>query len=273
MLPNGEQRIRLRRPLALLVASAGVLMLMACPIPARHMAQVTPTVAGTIHRDDGSPVAHALVAATSDEDDLSCREARARTTTDTNGRFHLPEVRVERKIFWFTMFESLGMAFYWLCASASSPSDSTSLRRALIRGHELGDIVACLEWRRDGDRRLTCDSSRAPHVLNGGHWTDGRARGWYRVIVADDEPWGHEARVFMQWLDSSSTGDRPVNVRAQVELPTGPPVKTTPAPTISRLDDRWYVTAVSAKPTKWGNERDLRFELGPPGQVKQVPEP
>lgn len=273
MLPNVTGFIHLcgRRVVAPLVVSVGALILVACPLPIPHLALVTPTVAGTIHRDDGSPVAHAVVAATADDDDVSCRKARTRTTTDAHGRFQLPEIRVERKIAWVTMFETLGMKSYWLCATASG-SDSTSIRRAMIHGHEVGDAVACLEWHRERDRRLTCASSRAQGFVSGGHWTDGGVRGWYRVIVADDEPWGYEGRVFVQWLDSSSTGARPVNVRAQVGLDTGPPVKTIPAPILTRLDDRWYVTLVSSKPTTWGNERELRFELGPPGEVKQMPE-
>ena len=259
-----------RRPFAAVLACAGALMLSACPIPARHMAQVTPTLIGIIQRDDGSPVADALVAATAKEADLSCREAQARITTDASGRFQLPEIRVQKRIFWFTMFERFGMTWYWLCASATGSSDSTSIRRTIIRGHVSGDSVACLEWQRDTDRRLTCTSSRAPRILTGGQWTHGPMRGWYRVIVADDEPWGHEARVFVQWLDSSSAGDRAVTVRAQAELATGPPVKSAPVPTLTRLENRWYVTVVSAQQTKWGNDRDLRFELGPPGEVRQV---
>jgi hypothetical protein len=36
------------------------------------------------------------------------------------------------------------------------------------------------------------------------------------------------------------------------------------------LEGRWFLTVVSAKQTTWGNDRDLRFELGPPGDVRQV---
>ena len=249
-------------------------MIMACPIPSRHMAQVTPSVIGTLQRSDGSPVTGALMAATAKEDDVSCREAGAVSTTDSLGRFRLPEIRVQKEIFWFTMFESFGMTFYWLCASFPMGSDSaSSIRRSMIAGHVSGDSVICLEWHREGDTRLTCNSARAQRITTGGWWTDGRLRGWYRVILAEDEPWGHEARVFVQWLESSSAADRGVFVRAQVEVPTGPPVRSTPPAELAPLEDRWFLTVVSAKQTTWGNDRYLRFELGPPGQVRQVREP
>lgn len=244
--------------------------MLGCPIPARHMAQVTPSVVGTIHWSDGSPVTSAQVAVTAKEGDLSCDGAQARSTTDTRGHFQLPEIRVQKRVFWFTMFESFGMTWYWLCARSAVLNDSLSVLRTMIRGHVSGDSVACLAWQQERNPRLTCNSPGAQRIVNGGNWTDGRLRGRYRVIVADNEPWGHEARVFVQWLDSSSTGDHRVSLRAQVELPTGPPVRSVPVPELAPLEGRWYITVVSAKQTKWGNDRHLRFELGPPGDVRQV---
>lgn len=183
-------------PLFTVTCVALACSLIACPIPARHTAQVTPSVIGTLHRSDGSPVAGAPVAVTRDERDVSCREAGARTLTDSIGRFRLPEVSVQKRIFWFTMFESFGMTSYWLCAGASDSTPGvTSRRRTMIRGHVSGDSVACLEWNRPAEVRLTCNSPGARQIVTGGTWTDGSGHGSYRVILVGDEPWEHDSRV------------------------------------------------------------------------------
>ena len=238
------------------------------PLPIPHMAQATPPVTGTLYASDGTPVAGERVAATDHERDRSCTRAGGRAITDARGRFAMPEVKVRRRIFWFTMMENFGMTGYWLCAGPADSAMGTAPRqRSNVAGHFLGDTVACLEWRWREAERLACNSSRLDRVVTGGTWSEGGSSGWYRLILHGD----YDARVFVQWVEPGPAGT-PLDVRATAELPTGDPVETWYGTQLAGRADRWRVTVSSMKKTKWGNERLLRFELGPPGVIRELPE-
>ena len=51
------------------------------------------------------------------------------------------------------------------------------------------------------------------HVVTGGHWTQGGARGLYRIIVRTGGFEHVASELFIQWLDDPTQSDDPVKVR------------------------------------------------------------
>jgi hypothetical protein len=85
------------------------------------------------------------------------------------------------------MMESLGAAWYWLCAGAAdSTRGPIPLRRVEIDGYARGDTVSCLTWVWQSEHRLTCNAPRVQRIFTDGDWTDGRTSGFYRAILAED---------------------------------------------------------------------------------------
>jgi hypothetical protein len=263
--------IRALIPQVACVFAPGVVACVPLPIP--HNEQVTPFAAGDVRRSDGAPVVGAPVALTRSPRDTLCMKAAIRRSTDSVGHFAFPATEKHKHILWFTMMESFGSTSYWLRAGTiDSAGDTVYRTRTYIPGHVWGDSLACITWVwRDGER-ITCDNvGGARRIVTGGEWTDGNTSGPYRVILAEEGAWGTwNFRGFVQWLEQSSRRNE-VKVRAMTELPVGPELQAPfEGAQFAYNGGHWYVMCPSTKRTKWNRTRWLKFELGPPGQVRQV---
>jgi hypothetical protein len=258
--------------------AAGLLapaVLVGClPLPMYRMEQLTPRVVGTLHRDDGQPIAGAVVNLSNAPDDRTCSALPASDTTDAAGRFELPAITERRRAFFLLLpIDRTSTARFHVCVRpADSPTATTKVLRTTVFASVTGDSVRCLQ--RDGGdvRHLTCESrysyassamySWSPHfIVEGGRWSDGASSGYYRLLLDDADDYGNASRLAVQWIDSSG-------VRATVESPTRETVRPWPAPKLVHRDGRWYATSIAVKPTKWANDRQLAVELGPPGTAR-----
>jgi hypothetical protein len=242
------------------------------PLPIPHTKQVTPQVTGRLHQSNGRPSSGVSIALTASAKDTARSRPAIRTTTDAADAFQVPFTEERKGILWLTLMENPGgITTYWLGASATDPvREPAHRRRTYIVGHKDGDTLQCLDWVWKQEARVTCNTEDAARMLVGGTWVEGVDSGTYRVILAEDDRYASAFRGFVQWIVPASTG-RPDTIRAITELPVGPQIAgERSGPTLAQEDGRWYLTVLSTRPTKWGNKRWLRFELGPPGQVRQV---
>jgi hypothetical protein len=77
-------------------------------------------------------------------------------------------------------------------------------------------------------------------------------------------------RGFVQSLEPSRGGEE-VTVRAITELPVGAELRGPwEGAHFGYQNGHWYLMAPSIKRAKGNKTRWLKFELGPPGQVRQV---
>jgi hypothetical protein len=258
-------------------------LLGACiPIPAKHYEQVTPTVVGTLSLDDGTPAKDYFIAATDDWKDLGCSRPGGRGVADSLGRFRLPATSEEKKIFWLTLMENLGMRSYWVCSRPAALGASGSARvgdvaRTPVWGHFRGDTLDCVSWQWSDTTRLSCNTTPADEnrsrpgtqILRGGSWTDGGMSGSYRVLFAQVGESALEARAVVQWVGGTPVA--PNTVRARMPLPTPDTVVLWGA-SLDRVGDVWRVRVQSTRKTRWGNDIWLTFELGLPGYIREVRE-
>jgi hypothetical protein len=250
------------------------------PIPAKHQEQVTPAVVGTLSIDDGAPAGHYFIAATDEENDHTCSRPGGRAVSDSLGRFRLPETSEQKKVFWFTLMENLGSRRYWVCAGPSALGASTggaplaSSARTFVFGHFRGDSLDCLQWSWRDTTRLSCNAERndkqfpqgANQILRGGSWTEGDVSGSYRVLLVQVGSWT-DVRAVVQWVgEAPGTAN---TVRAQMDLPTRDSVKIFQA-SLDHVGDAWRVRVKSARKTWWGNDIWLTYELGLPGQIREL---
>lgn len=258
------------------VAGALALATTGCiPIPISHMVQVTPTVSGTLHTSEGSPVRNARVAVTGSSRDKGCTRSGGVGLTDAMGRFYLPAVDERRHIFWLTLMESFGRTVYWLCAdpnpstSSASPPDSHPPRLQIL-GYASGDSLACLTFELQGAAQVACNGLSEMQIVTEGTWTDGALSGTYRVLLPPLAGWG--ARAVVQWITPAPGPHTRGTLHAQAELPTGNGVR--PEETRIRLySNGWHVVLLSVEKTRWNNDIWLTFELGGPGAFRQVSDP
>lgn len=251
------------------------------PIPARHQEQVTPAVVGVLRLDDGTAAGHYFISATDEDKDSTCSRPGGRGTSDSLGRFQLPQTSEERKIFWFTLMENpFGTRGYFVCArppSSGTPQGAPAVVpvRTLVFGHFRGDTLDCLQWRWRDTTRLSCNAKpygtgpllREDHILRGGSWTSGDATGSYRVLLVEVGRWVTEVRAVVQWIGRTPGG---VNtVRAQLELPTRDSVEIFGA-SLDQVGDAWRVRVRSTRRTRWGNDIWLTYELGAPGEIREI---
>jgi hypothetical protein len=250
------------------IESAGCL-----PLPIPHVEQVTPQVIGRLSQSNGAASIDVPIALTATDKDTVCAQAAVRTATDSVGAFRVPFTEQRKRIYWLTLAENPGgITAYWVCAGTrDSTGEPVYHSRTFIIGHKDGDTLDCLDWMWREERRVTCNNDDAGRILTGGGWVDGVDSGTYRVILAEADRYGNRARGLVQWI-IRSRGGGPDIVRAMTELPAADDfLHEWGGPTLAQEDDHWYLTVLSARPTKWGNKRRVRFQLGPPGQVREVP--
>ena len=270
-----------RTPAFVLVAGIGLLS--SCiPIPSTHYEQVTPRVVGTLSLDNGTAAGHYFIAATDDEKDRTCSRPGGRGVTDSLGRFLLPATSEEKRVFWFTLMENFGLRSYWVCARPAALGAPGGTRvdeaaRTVVSGHFSGDSLDCLRWQWRDTTRLSCNAAPAykqmpadrnrKQILRGGSWTEGGVTGSYRVLFATIRDWESRAHAVVQWVDG--TVGAPNAVRVQMDLPVRDSVELWGA-SLEQVGDAWRVRVLSARKTTWGNDIWLTFELGPPGQLREI---
>lgn len=247
------------------------------PLPIRHTKQATPSVEGRLQWNDGSAAVGIAIAVTESEKDKGCTGPGGRGVTDSSGRFHLPPAHVRKRIFWLSLMENpLGSTSYWLCARLDASPEhrgdgNLHVPRTRIAGRLRGDTLTCLGWEWQSALRVTCNAPHQKRILTGGSWTNDGETGTYRVLLPEGEKLAYESRAVVQWITPAPVGASTIAVRAQTELPTGKGVTTEGALLDSR-DGEWRLRVKSVTPTTWGNERWHMFELGPPGEFRQVPD-
>jgi hypothetical protein len=249
------------------------------PIPAKHQEQVTPAVVGSLRLADGAPAGDYFIAATDDEKDHTCSRPGGRGVSDSLGRFRLPATSEEQKVFWFTLMENFGWREYWVCAEPSALGAPGGARvaspaRTFVFGHFRGDSLDCLQWSWRDTTRLSCNAEgndkQFPHganqILRGGSWTEGDVAGSYRVLLVQVGSWV-DVRAVVQWVGGAPGTAN--TVRAQMDLPTRDSVKIFQA-SLDHVGDAWRVRVNSTRRTRWGNDIWLTYELGPPGQIREL---
>jgi hypothetical protein len=244
-----------------------------CPIPVRHEELVTTKVTGIVREVDGTPAAGIPVAVTPSWGDVACTDPSARGVTDSAGRFHLPAVHEQKRIFWFTPIENFGSVSYRFCAGglAASPRQGAAMTSTRMDGWARGDTLDCIRWTLHERTRVSCNRPMIQYgTFTFGAWRDARDSGYYRLLRADEDTRRDVSRAVVQWIavarSDASGGTR---VRSEVELPTGEPIVGA---TYAIRNGRVVARVESIRRTKWDNRRWLAFELGGPGEAREVPD-
>jgi hypothetical protein len=245
-----------------------------CPIPARHTELVTPQVTGIVRDSDGTSAAGIPVAVSPSDGDLACMTPSARGVTDSAGRFQLPAVHEEKRVFWFTPLEHFGTTSYRFCVGGA-PTTTTQQVAAMastrMMGWARGDTLECFHWTLRDSARVSCNRPMIQYAeFTFGAWRDARDSGYYRLLRADEDTRGYAQRAVVQWLavtrPNASGGP---SVLAQLELPTGEAIVGA---TYAIRRGRVVARVESIRRTKWDNRRWLAFELGGPGEAREVPD-
>jgi hypothetical protein len=243
------------------------------PLPISHMEQVTPRVLGQVRTSNGTAGSAVQLALTAEDKDTTCMRPAVRTATDAAGAFQVSSIEERKSIFWLTLMENPGrVAAYWLCAHAADGGATAYQARTHIAGHLDGDTLDCVVWSWDERRRIACNTATQTRFLAGGTWGEGADTGTFRIILADEDSYGSVFRGYVQWI-ARPGGVQPDSLRAMAELPVGAQLAwVADAPTLLRdnSNGRWYLTGLSTRRTRSSKNRLLKFELGPPGEVREV---
>jgi len=268
MIRVSTSRVQSRLAILCLIGTLG------CPLPVRHTELVTAKVTGIVRDADGTPAAGITVAVTPSEGDVACATPSARGVTDSAGRFLLPAVHEEKRILWFAPMENFGATWYRFCAGgpASAPAQQgAAMTSTGIMGWVWGDTLDCIRWTLRDRARVSCNGPMNQHgMFTFGAWRDARDSGYYRLLLADEDTRRDVSRAVVQWIavarPDASAGTR---VRSELELPTGEPIVGA---TYAILNGRVVARVESIRRTKWNNRRWLAFELGGPGEAREVPD-
>lgn len=255
-----------------------------CPLPIAHTETLSPPLVGVFTHDDGTPVPGARVAVSSEWGDAACVHATRLTTTDSAGLFRLPATEKRHRILWIIPGFDYAMPTYNLCVATENAQFAyrgylSSRWLAPLGGEGSLDSITCLEWALNERPTVICSGTKESLqstgggvLVTGGHWTDEKATGWYRIILT-----GHTQDVrhaYLQWVEPSGT-DPLQAVRLTRELPVDfGSIDGAAYAKISEHGQRWCATVApvwsSHRPgSKWPG---WRFDLGPPGEVRQVEE-
>jgi hypothetical protein len=243
------------------------------PFPVKHAEMVTPEVTGILRDANGTPASGILVAVTGSHNDIACTAPSAHGLTDSAGRFHLAVTYKRTHILW--LMENFGAIGYWLCtrapATTTTPQAAAMTARTNIKGWMRGDTLDCVAWTLRELSHISCNGPLDQHgMFTFGTWRAARDSGTYRLLLADDEKWGWAKRAVVQWVAlSRSDSSAGPSVRATLELPTGDAVQGA---TYAIRDGRVVARVESVRPTKGNHRRWLVFELGRPGEAREVPD-
>jgi len=268
-----------------MVSAYGVLALalLACFLPIPHTEVQVPDVIGTYRHSDGTPMPPSEITIAVDEDDQTCTQPRATTVTDSSGRFQFQGATIRRHWTFFTPGFDLAPFEYHLCGGSTGRTLSPLSGGLSTRV----DSIDCFEWVWEGRSRTTCYSRDEMRRWSGGQWTEGDAKGHFRLVfpfparrpTIPGGLGGVPPHVFVQWVEQGDGDDHAV-IRATAELPMDSTILMVHRDAVlSEHDGRWRVTLRATRrrtATLWsGNAQrvELTYELGLPGQVRAVGPP
>lgn len=273
-----------------LVIAIGSTCLTACPIPGNFTDTTSSPLVGRLRGADGRPVPDVEVAVSTEWGDDACEKPAHRARTDATGSFQLPATQRHYKVVWVIPNLDIVAPRFWLCAA---PSDT--LRRA-YQGYgsrtdsAATDTIECIAWEWESRARVSCNGRGGQAIVTGGNWTDSASGrdGLYRLLLTEEptQVKGYQKDapqdrpyVYVQWVepDAATRGAEPTyRVRASVSLP----IDRNKVTHIRRLqlwqrEGRWLASLFGIKKSFMNDfdEAELVFELGPPGQAKQVAGP
>jgi hypothetical protein len=199
----------------------------------------------------------------------------ARGVTDSAGRFHLPAVHEEKRVAWFSPIENFGTTWYRFCAGGAPTTTpqqvATMAASTHLVGWARGDTLDCIQWKLRRSARVSCNGPVGHYAtFTFGAWHDARDSGYYRLLRADEDTRGNGQRAVVQWLAvAPANAPAGTSVRSQLELPTGEAIVGA---TYAIRNGRVVARVESIRRTKWDNRRWLAFELGGPGEAREVPD-
>jgi hypothetical protein len=141
--------------------------------------------------------------------------------------------------------------------------------------------VSCYEWAWQGRERVTCSTRDDGKVVEGGRWSLEGRRGRYRLVLTEEpaRAQGYDRPVprphaYVLWIEETQAGV-PLGARETVQLPIDDNITALSRADILERQGRFYASFPGYKKTRFDNYADaeLRFELGPPGQVTKVAGP
>ena len=93
-------RLSVRRLQAVIGVCLIGLCTAACPLPVAHTEVLAAPVVGTLRQDDGTAIAGARVAVSTELGDSACMQPAHETTTDSLGEFRLPAIEKRYSVTW-----------------------------------------------------------------------------------------------------------------------------------------------------------------------------
>jgi hypothetical protein len=252
--------------------------LTSCYLPGEFTEPASPPIVGEYRLANGLPGPGARVAVSSDYDDATCAKASDRATTDVQGKFQLGSTFIVRHGIWLVPAIEHFSNGYSLCVGTMDAMLHFAYAGSIYlnsRERAPSDSLFCQQWIWEGTARVTCSGPRSSPLHTAGTWTDGNARGFYRLITAGDGAYSRKLGVFLQWVEHSDTG-APEIVRATISLPLAPHLlELKEARLWIRPDGSTCLSVHSTgKPLhffSWdSNHVRVSLMLGPPGDTRPV---
>jgi hypothetical protein len=253
----------------------------ACFLPVPYNESGSPRLVGFMRRSDGSPAAGWRVAVSNSYD--NCSKAQASATTDSAGQFELPRTLVRRYgVLLVPAFESFGNSFT-LCSSRGGDSAMHVIYKGFV-GLSVDpqlQTVFCSEWMWEERDRIACSTRDESKVVEGGRWSADGRRGRYRLVLTQElaRARGYNRpvprpHVYVLWIEETAAGV-PLGAIETVRLPIDDNVTALTHVELLERNGRFYANFPGYKKTFLNDfaSSELRFELGPPGQVTRVAEP
>ena len=220
-----------RRSLRGAISLGALGALLGCPLPIARTEAASAPVIGRLLREDGTPVAGASLAVSTEWDDGGCTSAVTRTRSDRSGRFELPGTEAHYRTTWFVPNLDRVAGSFAVCAGTG---DTLQLSlaytgRGSLAPYARPDTLSCVVWQWAERERVTCAGSMQRSVSAGGTWSDSAGAGFYRVLLTTEkvrvkgydkdrpQPRPH---VYVQWVDTTgAAAGGPHRIRATVLLP------------------------------------------------------
>lgn len=274
--------------LGILVATAPLLA--ACPVPVSGTQVDSSPVEGRLVREDGRPIANAEVAVSTDWRDSVCGTPRITTRTDDRGQFALPATTHQYKVVWVIPNLDRAPPGFELCAEVDDALRAAYRGRGSLGDGASIDSVECIAWTWQEQPRVSCNGRRAYRraIATGGEWVDSAtagARGFYRLFLTSEptvvkgykesHPQGRPY-VYVQWVEQNAdTGAAAARyrVRTTVSLPLDRnKVWAVESMQLWQREGHWLASLHGYKHAFMNDvaSTEIVFELGQPGQAKQV---
>ena len=252
-----------------------------CFLPVPYNETGSPPLVGFVRRSNGTPAMGWRVAVSTAYSDSTCSDARVTATTDSGGRFVLPRTLIRyRGILLFPAFERFGGNPFTLCSSQGTDSVMHVIYRGSVALSVDAPVqtVLCSEWVWEQRDRIACSARDENKVVEGGRWSGDGRQGRYQLLLTEElgpAP-GRRGLVprplaYVVWIVETAEGF-PLGAVETVRLPIDDKVMALSRVDLLERNGRFYASLTAYT----GNTYELtqlRFELGPPGQVTTVTQP